>query len=72
MSRKDGPCLCGAPDCESCGPAQGYSRCEEHGRMACEECRECAWCHEVEPIPEGEDLCAGCRSALSEDREDAS
>ena len=25
----DGPCLCGALDCPSCGPAQGYAICDE-------------------------------------------
>lgn len=24
MSRRIGPCMCGATDCPSCGPAQGY------------------------------------------------
>lgn len=24
-----GPCLCGATDCPSCGPAQGYAICDE-------------------------------------------
>lgn len=24
MSRHIGPCMCGAIDCPSCGPAQGY------------------------------------------------
>lgn len=24
MSRRIGPCMCGATDCRSCGPAQGY------------------------------------------------
>ena len=24
-----GPCLCGASDCPSCGPAQGYAICDE-------------------------------------------
>ena len=24
-----GPCLCGATDCPSCGPAQGYTRLDE-------------------------------------------
>jgi hypothetical protein len=35
-----GPCLCGAPDCFSCGPAQGWHihsrRCQdEDGYYAC-------------------------------------
>ena len=25
MSRRFGPCMCGATDCPSCGPAQGYT-----------------------------------------------
>ncbi len=25
MSRRIGPCMCGATDCPSCGPAQGYT-----------------------------------------------
>lgn len=25
MSRALGPCMCGATDCPSCGPAQGYA-----------------------------------------------
>ena len=24
-----GPCICGASDCPSCGPAQGYAICDE-------------------------------------------
>ena len=24
-----GPCMCGATDCPSCGPAQGYAICDE-------------------------------------------
>lgn len=34
----DGQCLCGAPDCLSCGPAQDYYRCR-HGAIwpDCEE-----------------------------------
>lgn len=24
-----GPCMCGAMDCQSCGPAQGYAICDE-------------------------------------------
>lgn len=35
------PCLCGSYDCRSCGPAQGYSRCDAHKRMACETCWTC-------------------------------
>ena len=31
-------CQCGAPDCETCGPAQGYHRCEAHGEWDCPEC----------------------------------
>ena len=27
-----GPCLCGDPYCSSCGPAQGYTKCE-HGAI---------------------------------------
>lgn len=26
-----GPCMCGAIDCKSCGPAQGYRPCEACG-----------------------------------------
>jgi hypothetical protein len=29
------PCMCGAMDCVSCGPAQGYSRCEVCGLWEC-------------------------------------
>lgn len=32
-----GPCLCGDPECSSCGPAQGYYRCVVCGEiMDCE------------------------------------
>ena len=29
------PCMCGATDCWSCGPAQGYEKCENCGRFGC-------------------------------------
>jgi hypothetical protein len=49
-----GPCMCGDPYCSSCGPAQGYLRCEHgaiqgdcgepscghFGRTTCEYCGE--------------------------------
>lgn len=38
-----GPCMCGAIDCPSCGPAQGYSRCDDCGEWDCE-CEECPEC----------------------------
>ena len=31
------PCLCGAIDCPSCGPAQGYSKCQQCGLWDCED-----------------------------------
>lgn len=34
------PCLCGAPDCEDCGPAQGYVKCKLHSKYACSSCEE--------------------------------
>lgn len=33
-------CLCGAPDCWSCGPAQGVAKCELHDKLACDDCLE--------------------------------
>jgi hypothetical protein len=39
-----GPCLCGAPDCPSCGPAQGYSACDICGKYACEDHVLCDVC----------------------------
>jgi hypothetical protein len=46
MSRRSFPerCLCGAPDCPSCGSAQGFSQCAYCGKWACDsdKCRALA------------------------------
>lgn len=36
-------CMCGAVDCPSCGPAQGYSPCPFCGEVECE-CTSCSVC----------------------------
>lgn len=35
-----GPCMCGATDCPSCGPAQGYYRCTNCGNYGCDQCKD--------------------------------
>lgn len=58
MREPSGPCLCGAPDCPSCGPAQGYPPqpwhvCRNCGGMVEYDCD----CEEPEPLPaKGEEL----------------
>ena len=37
-----GPCMCGAYDCPSCGPAQGYRKCKLHGEWGCNDCEKFA------------------------------
>jgi len=39
-----GPCMCGATDCPSCGPAQGYTVVRRGGR----------WVNPEDDDPEGE------------------
>jgi len=56
------PCMCGDPACFSCGPAQGFSRCEAHGVMDCDSCVD-AGDAELPTAPEGgehdPDACPG-------------
>lgn len=50
--RGSGPCMCGALDCNSCGPLQGSFKCSECGRLACDEHfpkKMCGGCGEENP-----------------------
>ena len=64
-----GPCMCGAPDCPSCGPAQGYRKCELHEKWGCNECGEFA--KEYGKLPDSEEkLKAFALRNKSENEED--
>lgn len=62
-----GPCMCGAIDCPSCGPAQGATRCEEHDRLACDDCIPCEKCGEILTNDDGPELCIHCELDREED-----
>lgn len=66
-----GPCLCGATDCPSCGPAQGYSVKRRpsggfYNPTYCDKCAEEVEAHEVEEI-HGKTLCPECVAGLDAD-----
>jgi len=48
--QSNGPCMCGAPDCPSCGPAQGYTICPYCKRHDCEDPELCRDRHESQEI----------------------
>ena len=53
------PCLCGALDCPSCGPAQGMPVCEGCGRVLdCDDCPDRERCERGDDVP---CLCERCR-----------
>jgi hypothetical protein len=47
----NGPCLCGATDCPSCGPAQGYDLDCEAAKVLAESVME-EWLSDVESVSE--------------------
>ena len=69
------PCLCGAPDCRACGPAQGWHihspRCSDaDGRYDCgqraygEDDGTCDWCGE----PSATSICGSCQQRYEEEQ----
>jgi len=49
------PCLCGAADCRFCGPLQGSTKCEAHGKYECGRCEDFYDEHGVFPEPDDRD-----------------
>ena len=73
----DGPCVCGAPDCWSCGPAQGWHVHTRHGwgEDGWPECGMSAYADE-EPVcgscqePSDTDVCPQCQRRMEADEEE--
>jgi len=68
-----GPCMCGALDCSSCGPAQGSFRCSECGRYACDEHFPefvCSGCGEKLDVDNKSDLSTCCNENIDEIEDD--